>query len=285
MFTLEIDGVAIAVINGSEEVANDLFTCDGFKDDIQTMKSDGKVLWNGTSPLKIRAATEEEIEIFEDALAEDDSEEDEPYEPDAHHAEASNDDEADDDGRGGCRHRVPRRHRRGRRPRFLIADPAGRPVAGDRTGRAQAAQVSAVRIASGIRRCHGGDAGMPSSFVQDTRRFMTGRAALVRIRPGGTGPSLTGRTGAMPTDATRRPEGTAGARRPPSGRASLRRGRRSGAGSVRGGSAARLGIDRGGTGSPAAWSAPARAGRGAAVLPGLCAGAAPGTAPFSADAF
>ncbi|WP_264050553.1 hypothetical protein [Methylobacterium flocculans] len=96
MFTLEIDGVAIAVINGSEEVANDLFTCDGFKDDIQTMKSDGKVLWNGTSPLKIRAATEDEIEIFEDALAEDDSEEDEPYEPDARHAEASNDDEAQD---------------------------------------------------------------------------------------------------------------------------------------------------------------------------------------------
>lgn len=97
MFTLEIDGVAIAVINGSEEVANDLFTCDGFKDDIQTMKSDGKVLWNGTSPLKIRAATEEETEIFEDALAEDDSEEDEPFEPDAHHAQASNDDE-DEDG-------------------------------------------------------------------------------------------------------------------------------------------------------------------------------------------
>ena len=69
MFTLEIDGVAIAVINGSEEVARDLFTCDGFKDDIQAMKSDGKVLWNGTSPLKIRAATEEETEIFEDALA------------------------------------------------------------------------------------------------------------------------------------------------------------------------------------------------------------------------
>lgn len=97
MFTLEIDGVAIAVINGSEEVANDLFTCDGFKDDIQTMKSDGKVLWNGTSPLKIRAATEEEIEIFEDALAEDDSEEDRPYRPDARHAAASNDDEAEGD--------------------------------------------------------------------------------------------------------------------------------------------------------------------------------------------
>ncbi|WP_219924913.1 hypothetical protein, partial [Halomonas sp. ND22Bw] len=61
------------------------------------MKSDGKVLWNGTSPLKIRAATEEEIEIFEDALAEDDSEEDEPYEPDARHAQSSNDDKASED--------------------------------------------------------------------------------------------------------------------------------------------------------------------------------------------
>ncbi|NEU13186.1 hypothetical protein G3T14_13725 [Methylobacterium sp. BTF04] len=96
MFTLEIDGVAIAVINGTEEIARDLFTCDGFKDDIQTMKSDGKVLWNGTSELKIRAASEDETEIFEDALAEDDSEEDEPFEPDAHHAKASNDDEEEE---------------------------------------------------------------------------------------------------------------------------------------------------------------------------------------------
>lgn len=97
MYTLEIDGVAIAVINGGEEVARDLFTCDGFKDDIQSMKSDGRVLWNGKSELKIRAATEDEVEIFEDALAEDDSEEDEPYEPDAKHALASNDDDEDED--------------------------------------------------------------------------------------------------------------------------------------------------------------------------------------------
>ena len=101
MFTLEIDGVAIAVINGSEEVARDLFTCDGFKDDIQAMKSDGKVLWNGTSPLRIRPATEEETEIFEDALAEDDSEEDEPFEPDARHAEAASNDDAEEDDEDG----------------------------------------------------------------------------------------------------------------------------------------------------------------------------------------
>lgn len=84
MFTLEIDGTAIAVINGSEEVARDLFTCDGFKDDIRTMKTEGRPLWNGTSALTVRAATDEEIEIFEDAIAEDDS--DAEFEQDARHA-------------------------------------------------------------------------------------------------------------------------------------------------------------------------------------------------------
>ena len=97
MFTLDIDGVAIAVINGSEEVAKDLFTCDGFKEDIQAMKSDGRVLWNGTSELKIRPATEDEIEIFEDALAEDESEEDAPFEPDMRHAKSAEEPDEDDD--------------------------------------------------------------------------------------------------------------------------------------------------------------------------------------------
>ena len=84
MFTLEIEGKAVAVINGDEETARDLFTCDGFKEDIQKMTSDGAPLWNGTSELKIRAASEDEIEIFEDALAEDDGEGD--FEDDPRHA-------------------------------------------------------------------------------------------------------------------------------------------------------------------------------------------------------
>ncbi|WP_019905782.1 hypothetical protein [Methylobacterium sp. 77] len=100
MFTLDIDGVAIAVINGSEEVARDLFTCDGFKEDIQAMKSEGKALWNGTSELKIRPATEDEIEIFEDALAEDDSEEDAPFEPDMRHAKSAEEPDEDEDEDG-----------------------------------------------------------------------------------------------------------------------------------------------------------------------------------------
>lgn len=94
MFTLEIDGKAVAVINGTEEVARDLFTCDGFKEDIQAMTSEGRPLWNGTSELKVRPATEDEVEIFEDALAEDDSDAD--FESDPRHAAAEDDeDEAD----------------------------------------------------------------------------------------------------------------------------------------------------------------------------------------------
>ncbi|GEP10971.1 hypothetical protein [Methylobacterium gnaphalii] len=83
MFTLEIDGKAIAVINADEETARDLFTCDGFKEDIGTMTSEGKPLWNGTSELKIRASTKDETDEFEQALAEDDGEGD--FEADPHH--------------------------------------------------------------------------------------------------------------------------------------------------------------------------------------------------------
>lgn len=101
MFTLEIDGTAVAVINGDEATARDLFTCDGFKEDIQTMTSDGRPLWNGTAELKIRPASEDEVETFEEALAEDDGEGD--FEDDPRHAapadatteEGEDEDEAD----------------------------------------------------------------------------------------------------------------------------------------------------------------------------------------------
>ncbi|UMY18439.1 hypothetical protein MMB17_03610 [Methylobacterium organophilum] len=96
MFTLEIDGTAVAVINGDEETARDLFTCDGFKEDIRTLTTSGKPIWNGTSALTIRPATEDEIEEFEDALAADESDEDGAFEPDPHHAGADNDEEEDE---------------------------------------------------------------------------------------------------------------------------------------------------------------------------------------------
>ncbi|GJD91793.1 hypothetical protein BHAOGJBA_5346 [Methylobacterium hispanicum] len=94
MFTLEIDGTAVAVINGDEETARDLFTCDGFKSDIRELTSAGKPLWNGTSELKVRPATEDEVEMFEDALADDDGSGD--FEPVEAHADSEEDeDEAD----------------------------------------------------------------------------------------------------------------------------------------------------------------------------------------------
>ena len=61
MFTLEIDGKAIAVINGDEATARDLFTCDGFKEDIRTLTVDGSPIWNGTSELKVRPASQDEV--------------------------------------------------------------------------------------------------------------------------------------------------------------------------------------------------------------------------------
>ena len=94
MHTLVIDGVAVAVINADEETARDLFTCDGFKDDIRAMTTEGRPVWNGTSALTVRASNEAEVEEFEDALSEDDEEG--AFETDPHHA-------ADADAGGAAR--------------------------------------------------------------------------------------------------------------------------------------------------------------------------------------
>ena len=94
MFTLEIEGTAVAVINSDEASAKDLFTCDGFKEDIKTMTSGGKPLWDGSAALNVRPATEDEIEVFEDALAEDDGEGD--FVEDPRYAEADSSDEDDE---------------------------------------------------------------------------------------------------------------------------------------------------------------------------------------------
>ena len=96
MFTLEIDGTAIAVIDSDEASARDLFTCDGFKEDIRTMTSGGKPLWDGASDLTVRAATEDETEMFEDALAEDDGEGDFAEDPRAAGADPGDDEEEAD---------------------------------------------------------------------------------------------------------------------------------------------------------------------------------------------
>jgi hypothetical protein len=75
MFTLEIRGKAIAVIDSDEEQARDLAEDDAFQDDLRSMESNGEKLWNGSDELVIRPATETEIEASEAALDEWDEEE------------------------------------------------------------------------------------------------------------------------------------------------------------------------------------------------------------------
>ena len=95
MFTLEIEGRAVAVIGADEASARDLFTCDGFKDDIRTMTSGGSPLWDGKAKLVVRAATPDEIDEFEEALSEDDGSGDFADDPRHQAADDDEDDEAD----------------------------------------------------------------------------------------------------------------------------------------------------------------------------------------------
>jgi hypothetical protein len=79
MFTLEINGTAIAIIRASEARARDLLDVEGFKDDLRTMKTDGRPLWSGdAAALKLRPSTEDETETFDEAMEEDEEFEDEP---------------------------------------------------------------------------------------------------------------------------------------------------------------------------------------------------------------
>jgi hypothetical protein len=77
MFTLEIAGKSVAVINGDEEDARDLVEDDAFQDDLRSLQSKGQTLWNGTDELVIRPATEGEIETGQAALDQDDEDDDE----------------------------------------------------------------------------------------------------------------------------------------------------------------------------------------------------------------
>ncbi|WP_237155156.1 hypothetical protein [Oryzibacter oryziterrae] len=64
MFTLVINGVAIATTDADEDEARDIFLGEDFKEDIKEFTVDGKPVWDGKSELVVRAATEDEAEIF-----------------------------------------------------------------------------------------------------------------------------------------------------------------------------------------------------------------------------
>lgn len=67
MHTLTIDGVAIAITDAAREAAEDVFRSDDFLADLRTLTADGRPLWDGLAPLVIRAANEEESDLFEAA--------------------------------------------------------------------------------------------------------------------------------------------------------------------------------------------------------------------------
>lgn len=78
MYTLEIDGRAVAVTDATPEAeARELL--ESLADEMIELESEGKQIWNGESPLKVRPATDEEIEAFDEAeMDEDEDEDDEP---------------------------------------------------------------------------------------------------------------------------------------------------------------------------------------------------------------
>ncbi|WP_159994160.1 hypothetical protein [Roseomonas sp. 18066] len=98
MFTLEIGGRPIAVIDTDEEDARELVDSAPFRGDLQRLLSEDKPLWDGTAPLTVRAATEEEIAEFE---ASDDEGDEEDFadaaDDEADEGEDGEEDEEDED--------------------------------------------------------------------------------------------------------------------------------------------------------------------------------------------
>ena len=66
MFTLEINGTAIAVVHADETETRNLLDDEDFKEDLQSLTSEGEPLWNGRDPFVLRPATEAEIEAAEE---------------------------------------------------------------------------------------------------------------------------------------------------------------------------------------------------------------------------
>jgi hypothetical protein len=61
MFTLEINGRAVAVIYADEENARELLDDEDFQEDLQALESDGEPIWNGKDKLNIRPASQADI--------------------------------------------------------------------------------------------------------------------------------------------------------------------------------------------------------------------------------
>ncbi|HEX2127140.1 MAG TPA: hypothetical protein VHF45_11350 [Thermoleophilaceae bacterium] len=82
MFTLEINGTPIVVTNAAENEARELLESEDFKEDLRSLTADGRPLWDGSAPLTIRPASEDEIDAFDEALNDDEYEDEDPTDDD-----------------------------------------------------------------------------------------------------------------------------------------------------------------------------------------------------------
>ena len=64
MFTLEIGGKPVALIDADHTEAREFFEAETFKRDMQRWLSDGRPLWDGRAEFNLRPASEEEIAHF-----------------------------------------------------------------------------------------------------------------------------------------------------------------------------------------------------------------------------
>ncbi|WP_147425947.1 hypothetical protein [Teichococcus wenyumeiae] len=76
MFTLEIGGRPMAVMNTNEDDARAIVEGEGFREDLMRLKSANEALWDGKAPLNLRPSNEEEIAEFEESQEEDEEEDD-----------------------------------------------------------------------------------------------------------------------------------------------------------------------------------------------------------------
>jgi hypothetical protein len=76
MFTLEIGGNPVAITDADEAQARAIFESDEFKHDLTVLTSEGTPLWDGSAPLNVRSASQEEAAAFEAPELDVDDEED-----------------------------------------------------------------------------------------------------------------------------------------------------------------------------------------------------------------
>jgi hypothetical protein len=76
MFTLEIGGNPVAITDADEAQARAIFESDEFKHDLTVLTREGTPLWDGSAPLNVRSASQEEAAALEAPELDVDDEED-----------------------------------------------------------------------------------------------------------------------------------------------------------------------------------------------------------------